>query len=98
MKLWILITCIQVMANFFPFMEAPWIYRRMRCWVRGCQCLNYHTPKDSTHHLKRLLENEMMKMEFINTGWNLFERKNLTKAQRVVKDVNAYFNGYKGPV
>ena len=40
----------------------------------------------------------MMKMEFINTGWNLFERKNLTKAQRVVKDVNAYFNGYKGPV
>ena len=97
MKWWILLMLCQLLLNFVPITQWKYIYKRTRCWMLGCQCINYYTPKASTPHLKRLVEDEMMKMEFINTSWNLYEKLSLTKRQRIAKDVDKYFNGYKGP-
>ena len=97
MKWWIMATAIQLIIHFIPPKDWKWIYARTRCWIKGCICQKYYTPQEATPQLKRIIEDEMMKLDFINTAWNLYEEKSYTRMQRVVKNIMGYFNGYKGP-
>lgn len=98
---WLSLTIFQILIHFFPMDEWIFYYLTVRCWLRRCRCGKKYVIADVSQdnvRVQRIVRNEYVKAEFINSTWNMLERKSLTREQRILRDPDKYFGGYKGRV
>lgn len=93
---WLTLTAAQLGYMFFPAKYWKYYLLQMRCWVRGCTCTNYYRETNLPPNVDRLLKDETLSLDFINSAWNLVEGKNLSKRQREAISVEKYFGGHRG--